>query len=151
VVSELVKVITCDVCGTSGAGVREYPAMRVLSLEPRAIDLCDGCLEPLEIAEAYLEEHGRLGRRPSSARPADVRRTGELMVTFRTCPECRHVAPTRSATSTHVRARHGLALGALEDKRAVTYRCPDCSVSGSFASVSAHARHTGHSLLEVAR
>ena len=160
-VSQLVKVVHCDVCG--GEDAAEFRAVRAAS-GPRDIDLCRAHAEPVLALEALLEAHGRPdhgrppepGKRTSKARgirAAGVNPNGyqgadrRLGEPYRTCPKCGQVAVTRQALSAHARHEHASALVGLESGLGAEYQCAGCTFRGRYAAVSGHARNAGHSLL----
>lgn len=140
--SELIRRVTCDVCRAEGATEHS------LSLDGAtwAIDLCGKDDGPLAAVVELLkgsgrpERPGRAAARDHEHRDSEMSRDRGLMPQFRTCAQCGHTAPTRSALNTHIRTKHGARLVELEGE----VQCPRGDFTGTFAQVSSHARREGH-------
>ena len=114
----------CDLCAQDET---ETPATEEETHEGRLLDLCERHANTVQVALLMVRDYFTMGvevEAPRRGRPPRVaptaaptswagrRPSAELKnsVAWRTCPDCGHVAPTRSANGQHVKTHHGKRL-----------------------------------------
>jgi hypothetical protein len=101
----------CDLAHTE-----DTSASQEVTFEGQLLDVCDEHAESVREQIEAIRDLFMAGV-AVDAKPVTRRRTGrpssgmKESLTWRTCPECGHVSPTRSATGQHVKSNHGKRLG----------------------------------------
>ena len=105
----------CDLC--SDAGQEEVPAFTERTFNGYLLDLCERHQTQVEELLIVLngmfrqgvevEPHRRRGTGRKVGRPSIEQKES---VEWRTCPDCGHIPPTRSALGTHVKSKHNKML-----------------------------------------